>query len=291
MVEEIPTFESMFRKSKGLDLAEEAPSEEESTPSEEQRSRVYDKLTDEDGNSRLKHKANVPALENYDQDIRAPQGEVHDADKLKMRKSADFREMVARKCFEKTGRIPDVEFMDTYEVKKAADESDFNEMAEGFADSNRKMEVDDTVDHLKNKLESKEIILPEHRRKFVKDKYLLEHSGAPSLADIDAEYTYEDKSLKPYRSQLSDVANAMAPKLAARPAKAYRDGVDAYRTIKPTSEDEEGRLLYANSGDDFFNDGGNLKTAMNEILKKKYGLSPELAEDIAEEFSIGFNRS
>ena len=128
MAEEIPTFESMFRKSKGLDLAEEAPSEEESTPSEEQRSRVYDKLTDEDGNSRLKHKANVPALENYDQDIRAPQGEVHDADKLKMRKSADFREMLARSCFEKTGRIPDVEFMDTYEIRKAADGADFNEM-------------------------------------------------------------------------------------------------------------------------------------------------------------------
>lgn len=110
----------MFRKSKGLDLAEEAPSEEESSPSEEQRSRVYDKLTDEDGNSRLKHKANVPALENYDQDIRAPQGEVHDADKLKAtKKSAGIREMIARECFEKTGRIPDVEFMDTYQFQKA----------------------------------------------------------------------------------------------------------------------------------------------------------------------------
>lgn len=121
MADELPTFESIFRKSKGLDLAEEAPSEEESTPSEEQRSRVSDKLTDEDGNTRLKHKANVPALENYDQDIRAPQGEVHDADKLKAtRKSAGIREMIARECFEKTGRIPDVDFMDTYEVKKAA---------------------------------------------------------------------------------------------------------------------------------------------------------------------------
>lgn len=120
MADELPTFESMFRKSKGLDLAEEAPSEEEDTPAEIQRSRVSDKLTDEDGNSRLKHKANVPSLENYDQDIRAPQGEVHDADKLKAtRKSAGIREMIARECFEKTGRIPDVEFMDTYEVKKA----------------------------------------------------------------------------------------------------------------------------------------------------------------------------
>ena len=129
MAEEIPTFESMFRKSKGLDLAEEAPSEEEFTLSEKQRDRAYDKLTDENGDSRLKYKANVPALENFEQDIRAPQGEVHDADKLKAtRKSAGFREMVARKCFEKTGRIPDVEFMDTYEVKKAAVETDINDL-------------------------------------------------------------------------------------------------------------------------------------------------------------------
>jgi hypothetical protein len=292
MADEIPTFESMFRKSKGLDLAEEAPSEEESTPAEIQRSRVSDKLTDEDGNSRLKHKANVPALENYDQDIRAPQGEVHDADKLKAtRKSAGIREMIARECFEKTGRIPDVDFMDTYEVKKAANEADFNEMAEGFADSNRKMEVDDTVDHLKNKLESRDIILPEHRRNFVRDKYLLEEYGTPSRADIDKEYEYEDKTLKPYRSRLSDVANEMAPKLAARPAKAYRGGEDARRSMGPMSDEEELRILNANSGDDFFTDGGNLKTAMRELLKNKYGLSLELAEDISEEFSIGINRS
>lgn len=87
MAEELPTFENMFRKSKGLDLAEEVPSEEESTPSEEQRTR-------------------------------APQGEVHDADKLKIKKSAGIREMIARECFEKTGRIPDVEFMDTYQFQK-----------------------------------------------------------------------------------------------------------------------------------------------------------------------------
>ena len=154
MAEEIPTFESMFRKSKGLDLAEEAPSEEESTPSEIQLTRVYDKLTDEDGNSRLKHKANVPALENYDQDIRAPQGEVHDADKLKMKKSAGFREMLARSCFEKTGRIPDVDFMDTYEVKKAAVETDINDL-QGAASTEpirgyRGENVDEGVDDFEN---------------------------------------------------------------------------------------------------------------------------------------------
>lgn len=80
MAEELPTFESMFRKSKGLDLAEGAPSEEESTPSE---------------------KSKVTKTET-------------------IKKSAGIREMIARECFEKTGRIPDVEFMDTYEVKKAA---------------------------------------------------------------------------------------------------------------------------------------------------------------------------
>jgi hypothetical protein len=251
MADKLPTFESMFRKSRGLDLAEEAPSEEESTPSEKSK---------------------------------ATKTEV-------IEKSAGIREMIARDCFEKTGRIPDVEFMDTYEVKKAANEADFNEMAEGFADSNRKMEVDDTVDHLKNKLESRDIILPEHRRNFVRDKYLLEEYGTPSRADIDKEYEYEDKTLKPYRSRLSDVANEMAPKLAARPAKAYRGGEDARRSMGPMSDEEELRILNANSGDDFFTDGGNLKTAMRELLKNKYGLSPELAEDISEEFSIGFNRS
>lgn len=44
------------------------------------------------------------------------------------RKSAGIREMIARECFEKTGRIPDVEFMDTYEVKKAAVETDINDL-------------------------------------------------------------------------------------------------------------------------------------------------------------------
>lgn len=132
---EMESFETMFRKAKGYDMKEEAdtsdyePVDEKKEAQDKQRRAVGDKLTDEDGNSRLKHKANVPALENYDQDIHAPQGEVHDADKLKAtKKSAGFREMVARNCFEKTGRIPDVEFMDTYEVKKAADEADFDEM-------------------------------------------------------------------------------------------------------------------------------------------------------------------
>lgn len=129
MVEDIPTFESMFRKSKGLDLAEEAPFEGEPTSKEIQSIRVGDKLTDGDGNSRLRHKANVAALENYNPDINAPQGEVHDAEKLKapkpkasktksFRESAGFREMLARECFEKTGRIPDIEFIDSYSFEK-----------------------------------------------------------------------------------------------------------------------------------------------------------------------------
>jgi hypothetical protein len=36
----------------------------------------------------------------------------------RIKKSVDFREMVARKCFEKSGRIPDVKFMDTYRFQK-----------------------------------------------------------------------------------------------------------------------------------------------------------------------------
>ena len=132
MVEEIPTFESMFRKSKGLDLAEEAPFEGEPTPEEIQRIRIGDKFTDGDGNSRLEFKANVPGLGNFNPDVNAPQDVVNNADTLKapkpFRRSAGFREMLARECFEKTGRIPDVEFMDTYEIRKAADGVDFNEM-------------------------------------------------------------------------------------------------------------------------------------------------------------------
>ena len=43
------------------------------------------------------------------------QGEAHDTDNLKaIKKSAGIREMIARDCFEKTGRIPDVDFMDGY---------------------------------------------------------------------------------------------------------------------------------------------------------------------------------
>lgn len=59
-----------------------------------------------------------------------------------VRKTAGIREMIARNCFEKTGRIPDVEFMDTYEVKKAANETDFNEMAETYSRKNRLKELE-----------------------------------------------------------------------------------------------------------------------------------------------------
>ena len=51
-----------------------------------------------------------------------------------VRKTAGIREMIARNCFEKTGRIPDVEFMDTYEVKKAADETDINDLQGAASD-------------------------------------------------------------------------------------------------------------------------------------------------------------
>lgn len=70
------------------------------------------------------------------------------------RKSAGIREMVARKCFEKTGRIPDVEFMDTYEVKKAANETDINDL-QGAASTEpirgfRGENVDERVDDFEN---------------------------------------------------------------------------------------------------------------------------------------------
>ena len=51
-----------------------------------------------------------------------------------VRKTAGIREMIARNCFEKTGRIPDVEFMDTYEVKKAANETDINDLQGAASD-------------------------------------------------------------------------------------------------------------------------------------------------------------
>lgn len=106
MADEIPTFESMFRKSKGLDLAEEVPSEEESTPSEESK---------------------------------ATKTEV-------IEKSAGIREMIARECFEKTGRIPDVDFMDTYEVKKAyssMDDGDPGDKPERTNSPQKDFEMDD----------------------------------------------------------------------------------------------------------------------------------------------------
>lgn len=51
-----------------------------------------------------------------------------------VKKTAGIREMIARNCFEKTGRIPDVEFMDTYEVKKAANETDINDLQGAASD-------------------------------------------------------------------------------------------------------------------------------------------------------------
>ena len=259
MVEEIPTFESMFRKSKGLDLAEEAPSEEESTPSEEQRSRVYDKLTDEDGNSRLKHKANVPALENYDQDIRAPQGEVHDADKLKMRKSADFREMVARKCFEKTGRIPDVEFMDTYEVKKAADESDFNEMAEGYAEHNANEEDMD-----------------ERNISFFDEPY----------AQMKAEGQHRRKESKPLRKEISEAVNLTAPMMRQGPDLGFYAGENAKELVGYNTGDPNGRnMTHHMAYNRELEDG--VSSALVNILTKKYGLDAESAQGAAMEFMRG----
>lgn len=128
MKDTIPTIKSMLKKSDEPDMKEEydssddVPTDEKAEARERQRTRLGDKVTDADGNSRLVHRANVADLRNFDQDINAPQGNVYDADKLKapkMRKSTDFRELISRKTFEKTGRIADVEFMDSYQFQKA----------------------------------------------------------------------------------------------------------------------------------------------------------------------------
>lgn len=183
MAEEIPTFESMFRKSRGLDLAEGAPFEGGPTADKLRMKKSNAYSPDRDVLEKLASmspEARAALLKQVDElapgtpwDLApkfssgnkgedgawgseeqvlmvpkvghtpGPNGAViggytpytpKSEQTEPIQRSAGFREMVARECFEKTGRIPDVEFMDTYEVKKAADEADFNEMADAYAD-------------------------------------------------------------------------------------------------------------------------------------------------------------
>lgn len=58
------------------------------------------------------------------------------------KEDVSFRAMLAYKTFQKSGRVPDVEFMDSYTVRKAADETDFNEMADTYSRKNRLKELE-----------------------------------------------------------------------------------------------------------------------------------------------------
>lgn len=221
MVEEIPTFESMFRKSKGLDSAEEmAPTGMQYTP---------------------------------------PQGEIHNVDESKVKKSAGFREMLARSCFEKTGRIPDVEFMDTYEVKKAANEADFNEMSEGYAEHNANEEDMD-----------------ERNISFFDEPY----------AQMKAEGQHRRKESKPLRKEISEAVNLTAPMMRQGPDLGFYAGENAKELVGYNTEDPNGRnMTHHMAYNRELEDG--VSSALVNILTKKYGLDAESAQGAAMEFMRG----
>ena len=55
-----------------------------------------------------------------------------------------FRALLAYRTFQKTGRTPDVDFFESEYFQKAADETDFNEMADAYSRKNRQKEIADT---------------------------------------------------------------------------------------------------------------------------------------------------
>lgn len=116
------------------------------------------------------------------------------------RKSMGIREMIARNCFEKSGRIPDVDFMDTYEVKKAANESDFNEMADSYSNKNRQKEIADM-----------DAMLPKGSGSFYDIENAGEYSNLmrgdlPTVADLDARGSAKHKADKKQRKEAAKKA-------------------------------------------------------------------------------------
>ena len=257
MAEEIPTFESMFRKSRGLDSAEEA------TPTEMQ--------------------------------YAPPQGEVHDADKLKMKKSAGFREMLARSCFEKTGRIPDVAFMDTYEVKKAADEADFNEMSDGFAAYNKEKEIQDTIDREHEEMEESGIedgLDYRLAERVIRDDI---EEGSETDAGLEAYNKYDRKKNKPIRKELSDTANWMRDAATDTAIAMAKDPTPHSRTSALMEGDLAGEIAADIPGiyheiNPFLNKSEEFFTALDALLKKNPNITPDMIVKYMQPAKVGYNK-
>jgi hypothetical protein len=124
-----------------------------------------------------------------------------------------FREMVARKCFEKSGMIPDVEFMDSYTVKKAADETDFDEMADAVSNHNREKEI---AAHKKFADDTGDLAFDPYIIENADYYAALKEGREPTFADGIAMGKYHNKQIKSNRQPYSDHARRIAEEIRQR---------------------------------------------------------------------------
>lgn len=212
------------------------------------------------------------------------------------RKSAGFREMVARKCFEKTGRVPDVEFMDSYTVRKAADETDFNEMADGFAAYNKEEEIQDTINRERKEMEEDgvedglEFRLAE---RITRDD--IEDGFADTDAGLEAYNKYDHKKNKPIRKELSDTANWIRDAAADTAIAMAKDPTPQSRMDALMEGDLAGEIAADIPGiyhkvNPFLNKNKEFFTALDALLKKNPDITPDMIVKYMQPAKVGYNQ-
>lgn len=170
-----------------------------------------------------------------------------------------FRAMLAYKTFQKSGRTPDVEFFESDYFKKAADEADFNEMADGYAKQNAYEEDMD-----------------ERNMSFFDEPY----------AQMKAESQYRRKEGKPLRKEISEAVNLTAPRMRRGPDQGFYAGQNAKELVGyNTGDPSGGNMEHDMSLNRGLEDG--VSSALVNILTKKYGLDAESAQGAAMEFIRG----
>jgi hypothetical protein len=189
-----------------------------------------------------------------------------------------FRALLAYRTFQKTGRTPDVEFFESDYFQKAANEADFNEMAEGFADSNRKNEF---MEEAKVRYPHN----PDAQATYVDS--LAQYGEIPTEADDRARLKNAKLMDKPYRKELSDTAQMMAPSIANNPFTADMAGEHAKDIAGYRTGDYGGRNFEYMLGRDKELER-RLKEGLVNILSKNYNMDKSTAQLAADEYIMGF---
>lgn len=206
----------------------------------------------------------------------------------RIKKSVDFREMVARKCFEKSGMIPDVEFMDSYAVRKAADEADFNEMADAVSNQNRLKEIAETKKRNDRIHGPSSKILDPYRIENADLYARLKRGKQPTEADLLAQERYRYKETKPDRRETSRAINLTIPQVGRGQTNGYNAAQDAKDIVAYNTGSWTGSRM-VNSTRNFENVKEGVKSAIVKLLTENYEMDAKSAQRAAVDFINGIH--